>query len=174
MKKNGVIDLTQGPVLKVIFLYAIPVIIGNYLQEMYNTVDTLIVGRTLGVTSLAAVGATSSLVFVVTGFLIGNAGGCAITTSQYYGAQNMECVKRSVAANFTIAAFFSLCFTLLFSLLVTPLLKLLNTPSDIFADTRVYLLIIYLGIPATVLYNTVSASQHRPVSIIDASALQHA
>ena len=90
MKKNGVIDLTHGPVLKVIFLFAIPVIIGNYLQEMYNTVDTLIVGHTLGVTKLAAVGATSSLVFMVTGFLIGNAGGCAITTSQYYGAQNMD------------------------------------------------------------------------------------
>ena len=157
MKKSSVIDLTHGPVLKVIFLFAIPVILGNYLQEMYNTVDTLIVGRTLGVTKLAAVGATSSLVFMVTGFLIGNAGGCAITTSQYYGAQNMDGVKRSVAANFTIAALFSVCFTLVFSLLVMPLLKILNTPSDIIADTRIYLLIIYLGIPATVLYNTVSS-----------------
>ena len=157
MKKNGVIDLTHGPILKVIFLFAIPVIIGNYLQEMYNTVDTLIVGHTLGVTKLAAVGATSSLVFMVTGFLIGNAGGCAITTSQYYGAQNMDGVKRSVAANFTIAALFSVGFTLVFSMLVMPLLKILNTPSDIIEDTRVYLLIIYLGIPATVLYNTVSS-----------------
>ena len=157
MKKETVIDLTHGPVLRVIILFAIPVIIGNYLQEMYNTVDTLIVGHALGVTKLAAVGATSSLVFMVTGFLIGNAGGCAITTSQYYGAQDMDGVKRSVAANFTIAALFSLCFTLVFSLLVLPLLKILNTPSDIIEDTRIYLLIIYLGIPATVLYNTVSS-----------------
>ena len=151
------IDLTRGSVLKVIFLFAVPVIIGNYLQEMYNTVDTLIVGHTLGVTKLAAVGATSSLAFMVTGFLIGNAGGCAITTSQYYGAENREGVKRSVAANFTIAALFSVGFTLLFSLLVMPLLRLLNTPADIIDDTYIYLLIIYLGIPATVLYNTISS-----------------
>ena len=149
--------MTKGSVLRVIFLFAIPVIIGNYLQELYNTVDTLIVGHTLGVKELAAVGATSSLVFIVTGFLTGNAGGCAITTSQYYGAQDQDGVKRSIAANITIGVVFALCFTILFSLLTVPLLRMLNTPSDIFENTRAYLLIIYLGIPATVLYNTVAS-----------------
>ena len=117
MKKKSTVDMTQGPVLKGMFIFAIPVIIGNYLQEMYNTCDTLIVGHTLGVAQLAAVGATSSLVFVITGFLIGNAGGCAVTTSQYYGAKNEEGVKRSVAAHFVIAAAGAIIFTLIFVLL---------------------------------------------------------
>ena len=157
MRKNGTVDLTRGPVLKGLFLFAIPVIIGNYLQEMYNTCDTLIVGHTLGVAQLAAVGATSSLVFVITGFLTGNAGGCAVTTSQYYGAENREGVKRSVAANFTIGAVGAILFTLVFSSLAKVLLRMLNTPADIFGDTSRYLVIIYLGIPATVLYNTLAS-----------------
>ena len=99
---KSVRNLTQGKISSQILFFAIPVIIGNLLQELYNVVDTLIVGQTLGEIKLAAVGSTSSLNFFALGFFIGLSAGCSVITSQHFGANDMERVKKSVAAHIII------------------------------------------------------------------------
>ena len=91
---KSVRNLTQGKISSQILFFAIPVIIGNLLQELYNVVDTLIVGQTLGEIKLAAVGSTSSLNFFALGFFIGLSAGCSVITSQHFGANDMERVKK--------------------------------------------------------------------------------
>ena len=103
------------PLLVVVLLFfAIPVIIGNLLQELYNVVDTLIVGQTLGEIKLAAVGSTSSLNFFALGFFIGLSAGCSVITSQHFGANDMERVKKSVAAHIIIGVVSAVVLTVSF------------------------------------------------------------
>jgi len=150
---KSVRNLTQGKISSQILFFAIPVIIGNLLQELYNVVDTLIVGQTLGEIKLAAVGSTSSLNFFALGFFIGLSAGCSVITSQHFGANDMERVKKSVAAHIIIGVVTAVVLTVSFVLLVNPLLTMLGTTSDTFDYASRYLTIIYLGIPATMLYN---------------------
>lgn len=150
---KSVRNLTQGKISSQILFFAIPVIIGNLLQELYNVVDTLIVGQTLGEIKLAAVGSTSSLNFFALGFFIGLSAGCSVITSQHFGAKDMERVKKSVAAHIIIGVVSAVVLTVSFVLLVNPLLTMLGTTSDTFDYASRYLTIIYLGIPATMLYN---------------------
>ena len=150
---KSVRNLTQGKISSQILFFAIPVIIGNLLQELYNVVDTLIVGQTLGEIKLAAVGSTSSLNFFALGFFIGLSAGCSVITSQHFGANDMERVKKSVAAHIIIGIVSAVVLTVSFVLLVNPLLTMLGTTSDTFEYASRYLTIIYLGIPATMLYN---------------------
>jgi len=156
-RKSSLTNLTQGPILKGIFLFALPVILGNFLQEMYNTVDMLIVGRTLGVVKLASIGATGSLVTLANGFIIGSSNGYSIPVAQSFGADDREAVKRSIAAHILIGAAEAVFLTVLFLLLTNPLLRLLRTTSDAFQDASVYLSVIYAGIPATIMYNMLAS-----------------
>lgn len=135
------------------FIFAIPVIIGNLLQELYNVVDTLIVGQTLGEIKLAAVGSTSSLNFFALGFFIGLSAGCSVITSQHFGAGNIKQIKKSVAAHILIGIISSAVLTVAFVFLVNPFLTMLGTTKETFDYASRYLTIIYLGIPATMLYN---------------------
>lgn len=124
---RSVRNLTQGKIFSQILLFAIPVIIGNLLQELYNVVDTLIVGQTLGEIKLAAVGSTSSLNFFALGFFIGLSAGCSVITSQHFGAGNIEQVKKSVAAHILIGVVSSVVLTAAFVFLVNPFLTMLGT-----------------------------------------------
>ncbi len=146
-------NLTQGKIYSQILLFAIPVIIGNLLQELYNVVDTLIVGQTLGEIKLAAVGSTSSLNFFALGFFIGLSAGCSVITSQHFGAGNIKQIKKSVAAHILIGIISSAVLTVAFVFLVNPFLTMLGTTKETFDYASRYLTIIYLGIPATMLYN---------------------
>lgn len=150
---KSVRNLTQGKISSQILFFAVPVIIGNLLQELYNVVDTLIVGQTLGEIKLAAVGSTSSLNFFALGFFIGMSAGCSVITSQHFGAGDMERVKKSVAAHIMIGTVSAVVLTVAFVLMVNPLLSMLGTTADTFDYASRYLTIIYLGIPATMLYN---------------------
>lgn len=123
---RSVRNLTQGKIFSQILLFAIPVIIGNLLQELYNVVDTLIVGQTLGEIKLAAVGSTSSLNFFALGFFIGLSAGCSVITSQHFGAGNIEQVKKSVAAHILIGVVSSVVLTAAFVFLVNPFLTMLG------------------------------------------------
>ena len=96
--KNTSIDLTRGPVLKVIALFALPILISNIFQQLYNTADTMIVGNYLGEEALAAVGATAAIFELIVGFALGVGNGMSIVIARYYGARNEDMVKRSVAA----------------------------------------------------------------------------
>lgn len=131
---KSVRNLTQGKIFSQILFFAIPVIIGNLLQELYNVVDTLIVGQTLGEIKLAAVG-------------------CSVITSQHFGAGNIKQIKKSVAAHILIGIISSAVLTVAFVFLVNPFLTMLGTTKETFDYASRYLTIIYLGIPATMLYN---------------------
>ena len=147
---------TEGNPAKLIFFFSLPLIIGNIFQQFYSMADTLIVGRTIGVNALAAVGCTGSITFLILGFVQGLTSGLSIITSQKFGAKNEDDVKKSFAASILISSAIAIIVTILSILLARPLLKLLQTPSEILDDAWIYLIIIFLGIPATVLFNLLS------------------
>lgn len=148
--------LTKGSPAKLIFLFSLPLIAGNLFQQFYSMADTLIVGRTLGVNALAAVGCTGSSTFLMLGFVTGATSGLSVVTSQEFGAGREERVKKSFAASIWISICMALIFTILAVALVHPLLKLLQTPEEVIADAEKYLRIIFLGIPVTILFNLLS------------------
>jgi putative MATE family efflux protein len=158
MLKSRAVDLTQGNILGRIIVYALPVIAGNMLQQLYNVTDTLIVGKTLGVIRLAAVGVAGSMNFLMVGFVMGVTGGCAVLTSQACGAGRESEVRRTTAAHMAIAAALTVLMTAGFLLSVKPLLRIMNTTPDIFGYADSYITVIYQGIAAVMLYNFLSAT----------------
>ena len=152
-RASSSLDMTEGEPFKIIFRYSLPVLIGNLVQQLYNMADMIIVGRFLGTDALAAVGNTGAMNFLVLGFANGLTSGFAVITAQRYGAKDDDGVRRSVAANIVLNAIFSVSMLILAVLTAAPILKAINTPEPIFRDSWVYITIIYIGIPATVLYN---------------------
>ena len=152
-KASSSLDMTEGEPFKIILRYSIPVLIGNLVQQLYNMADMIIVGRFLGTEALAAAGNTGAMNFLVIGFVTGLTSGFAVITAQRYGAKDEDGIKRSVAANLVLNAIFSVSMMLLAVATAAPILKGINTPESIFRGSHVYITIIYVGIPATVLYN---------------------
>lgn len=149
-------DMTQGSPFKLIFFYSIPLLIGNLVQQLYNMADTIIVGRLLGTAALAAVGTTGPMNFLVLGFVTGLTAGFAVITAQNYGAKDTVALKRSIAMNIILNVAFSVAMTVVALITTEPILRLINTPTEIFADATVYIKIIYWGIGGIVLYNGTS------------------
>ena len=149
--------MTRGNILRCMLLFILPIILGNVLQELYSICDTMIVGRTLGVVKLASVGITGSLTFFSMGFAIGNASGCSVLTSQRLGAGDPEGVERSIAAHYVISLLEAVILTAFFVSLSGTFLRLLHTGSDMLEHAKRYLVIIYAGLPATILYNMLSS-----------------
>ena len=158
MAKDRTKDLTQGTPWKVIAGFSLPVIGGNLFQLFYTLADSMIVGRTLGADALAAVGATATIVYFVLCFIQGLTGGCGILLGQAFGAGNEKQVRESVSASVWISALFTIVLTVLCCSMVHPILRMLNTPVDIYDRTYTYLFIIFLGNGATVFYNMMSNS----------------
>ena len=156
MAKDRTKDLTQGTPWKVIAGFSLPVIGGNLFQLFYTLADSMIVGRTLGADALAAVGATATIVYFVLCFIQGLTGGCGILLGQAFGAGNEKQVRESVSASVWISALFTIVLTVLCCSMVHPILRMLNTPVDIYDRTYTYLFIIFLGNGATVFYNMIS------------------
>ena len=149
-------DMTVGSPLRLIVMFTIPLLIGNVFQQLYNIADTVIVGRTIGVQALAAVGATGPLCFLVLGFFFGFTGGVTVITAQRFGAKDHRGVRRSIATATILCAGVSLVATVASVLLTRPLLRMMNTPEDIFDGASGYLSAIFIGIGATVFYNLIS------------------
>ena len=149
-------SMTEGNPIKLILVFSLPLIIGNMFQQFYSMADTLIVGRTIGVNALAAVGCTGTLSFFVLGFVMGFTSGLSIITAQKFGAQDAEGVKKSFGISIILSFALSVIMTVLACILTLPALNLLHTPEEILSDACSYLLIIYLGIPASVLFNFAS------------------
>ena len=147
--------VTQKP-LKSIVRFAIPVMIGSIFQQLYSMVDAVIVGRTLGLQALAAVGSTGAISFLVIGFVQGVTTGFSVLTAQHFGAQDEEQVKRSVAMSTLLCIAVTVVVTLISVLTAMPLLRLMETPEDIIAQAYDYIVVIYYGIGATVFYNMIS------------------
>lgn len=150
-------DMTQGSPLKLIISFAIPMFLGILFQQFYSMVDTVIVGQFLGVNPLAGVGSTSSLNFMVIGFCTGVCNGFALPVAQMFGAKNERDLRRYVACSTWLCIIFSAVLTIATALACRPILHMMNTPEDIFEYAYVYILIIFLGIPFTFLYNILAA-----------------
>ncbi len=150
-------NLTKGRPLKQILFFALPIFIGNVFQQLYSMVDNIIVGNTLGDNAFAGVGATTSLAFLIIGFVQGLTAGFAVKTSQYFGNQDEERVKSSVATSIVLSAGLTVVLTLVSVFTTMPILKLMQTPDEIIEYSYDYIVIVFAGLGATMLYNLVSS-----------------
>ena len=149
-------DMTKGSPFKLILGFAFPMLLGMLFQQFYNLVDTMIVGKTLGVSALAGVGATSSINFMIIGFCMGICNGFAIPVAQQFGAGKYSELRKYVFNGYICSAVFAVVMTALSVVFCAPILRLLNTPDDIFMHAYNYIVIIFAGIPTVFLYNIVS------------------
>ena len=153
MEKSAVKDMTAGSPFKLILGFAVPMLLGYLFQQFYNMVDTMIVGKCLGVTALAAVGSTGSINFMINGFCIGVASGFAIPVAQKFGAGDYKVMRKYVANAMYLAGAFALVMTVVVGVLCMRILQWMNTPEDIIQGAWDYIFVIFMGIPVTYLYN---------------------
>lgn len=149
--------MTEGNPLKVILAFTLPLFIGNVFQQMYNIADVIIVGRTLGVDALAAVGATIPIFMVAMGATVGMTGGLAVVTGQRFGAGDMPGVRKSAAVSVVLGVLYTFFFMALTAIGIEPLLEMMNVPETIFANAHVYISILLYGIGAMTLYNLLAS-----------------
>ncbi|WP_099974552.1 MATE family efflux transporter [Lactobacillus terrae] len=138
-------DLTVGKPMKVIFLYTIPLLLGNFFQQFYSFIDTLIVGKTISVNALASVGACGGIFFLIIGFAQGMTSGLSIMSAQRYGSGDEKGVKKSFASGLLISIGTSIIITILAMSFAYPLLKLLNTPDVLIHDSFIFMEVIFGG-----------------------------
>lgn len=153
MAKNEIRDMTSGSPLTLILGFAVPMLLGLLFQQFYSMVDTIIVGKYLGVNALASVGSTSSINFMIIGFCTGVCSGFSIPVAQKFGAGDHRSLRCFVANAAWLAVIFSLIMTILVCFLCMDILRWMNTPDDIIQGAFDYIFIIFAGIPVTYLYN---------------------
>ena len=149
--------MTSGSTMKLILGFAVPLLMGMLFQQVYSLVDTIIVGRFLGVSALAAVGATGSINFVIVGFCQGICNGFALPVAQRFGAKDYDGLRKYVGNSAVLAIIFGGAITLITVIACRPILELMQTPSDIIDLSYNYIVVIFAGIPAIMLYNILSA-----------------
>lgn len=152
-ERNHAQQITEGVIWKQLLIFFFPILLGTFFQQMYNTVDTIIVGRFVGTSALAAVGATSSLVNLINGFFIGLSTGASVVVSQFYGAGDRTGVSRSMQTNAVLAAILGLTAVTVGVLGGPKLLVLIQTPESCLDDATAYARIYFLGALGTVIYN---------------------
>ena len=150
-------SMTQGNPLKVMLQFAFPLLIGNLLQQTYNIIDAAIVGQSLGAQALASVGASTSVQFLVLGFCMGSCTGFGIPVAKYFGAGDLKHMKNIIFNGAVLTAVIAVIITGLCTLLCPWILQVLSVQSDIYANAYSYLMIIFLGLPFTLLYNYLSS-----------------
>lgn len=150
-------DMTAGSPVKTILMFTVPIFVGNVFQQFYSMVDTIIVGKFVGTTALAAVGSVGTIMFLIIGFMLGLTAGFTVLTAQRFGAGDMKGMRKTVGSAATLSVIMTVIMTTISMLGMKPLLKFMNTPSDIFADAYHYIMVICAGIFATVLYNLLAS-----------------
>ena len=150
-------DMTKGSPMRLILGFAVPLLFGLVFQQFYSMVDTIIVGKYLGVDALAAVGATGSVNFLIIGFCMGVCSGFAIPVAQEFGARHEENMRRYVANCLWLSIIFAVVLTVVVTILCRPILHVMRTPANIIDSSYNYIFIIFLGIPITYLYNMTAA-----------------
>ena len=177
-RKSGTTDLTVGKPLFQILRFALPLVLGTLFQQLYSFADTIIVGRCLGTDALGAVGTTYSLNFLILGFVQGACVGFGIPVAETFGAKDKGGLRKYLFNGALLCVVLSVVFTISTTLMAGPLLQLIHTPEELYADAVLYIRIIFLGIPATVLYNYASSvlramgdSQHPFYFLLAASVL---
>lgn len=150
---NANVDLIHGPIFKSLVIFAIPLFISNVFQQLYNTVDTMIVGNYLGDVSLAAIGSCTSIYDLLVGFALGIGNGLAIVTARSFGSNDEKLLKKSVASSLVIGIVVSFVLTIIGVIFLKPLLNLLNTPAEIINEAYSYIVFIVLFIIVMFAYN---------------------
>ena len=156
MSRSKEMDLTVGNPFRSLLKFAIPVILGNLFQLFYTLADSVIVGKTLGADSLAAVGSTSIIIYFVFCFINGFTGGFGICLGQRCGAKDEKGMRKSVAVSTILSIAFTVVLTLLCCLFAHEILYLMQIPSDISGEAYDYMFVVLLGTGATVFYNMIS------------------
>ncbi len=146
-------DLTTGRITATMVRFAVPMIVGDLLQQLYNVVDTLIVGKFVGRDALAAVGSSYTLMTFLTSILLGLCMGSGTVFSMYYGAKNNERLKKSAYTSFIMIAVCAVILSVIVFAFVDPIMAFLQVPGEVYQMMRNYLMIIFTGIAATFLYN---------------------
>lgn len=150
-------NMTQGSPLRLILLFSLPLFIGNMVLQLYSTVDAIIVRQTISTTAFSAVGSTGSITFLILGFVLGVTVGLSVITAQYYGAGDIEAVKRSIATSMMISFVVCVVLTTFSMLFCRQLLEVMQTPDDIIDRSYNYLIIIFGGIFANIMYSFYSS-----------------
>ena len=149
-------DMTSGKPMKLILRFMIPLLFGNFFQQMYNIADSVIVGKFIGIDALASVGASTSITFLIIGFVMGTCSGIAIPVAQTFGAKQNSDLRRYVFNGAVVVAVLAVITTMMTCLLCRKILIWMNTPTNILEDAYKYLIVIFIGIPFTFLYNMLS------------------
>jgi putative MATE family efflux protein len=146
-------NLTEGNPAKLILLFTVPLLIGNIFQQFYNIADTFIVGRTIGINALAAVGCTGSIMFLILGFAQGLTAGLSIIIAQKFGAGDKQAIKESYFTGIVISMIVTIILTTISTILAKPILEIMNTPVEIIDDAYNFVFIIFIGIIASMFFN---------------------
>ena len=147
----------MGPALPLLLKFTMPLLMGNLLQQTYSLVDAAIVGKFLGIHSLASVGASTSVIFLILGFCNGCCGGFAIPVAQKFGARDYSTMRTFISVSQKLAVGMSVAVAFITSLLCADILRLMQTPQNIFGGAYQYLLVTFIGIPFTFFYNLLSS-----------------
>lgn len=150
-------EMTEGRALPLIFKFALPLLLGNLLQQTYSLIDAAIVGKYLGIHALASVGASTSVVFLILGFCNGCCAGFGIPIAQKFGARDYSTMRRYVVVSLQLSAAISVGVAFITSLLCRLILSWMSIPENIFEGAYLYLLITFMGIPFTFFYNLLSS-----------------
>lgn len=146
-------DMTQGSIFRHMVAFAVPMMMGLLFQQLYNTVDTIVVGQFVGKAALAAVGSTGAIINTLVGFSAGLSTGSSVVISQCYGAHDYRKLGKAVHTTLCITFLMAIAATLLGRLLTGPLLRMMSTPADVFDEAKIYLDIYFSGIAGLLIYN---------------------
>ncbi len=147
------VDMTQGNITKHIFYFALPLLIGNLFQQLYNTVDTWVVGNYVSNEAYSAVGSVGPIINVLIGIFTGLAGGAGVVISQYYGAKKYDKVHDTVHTTILLTALFSILFTIIGVVFTPQMLDLMKTPDEVRKEASKYLMIYFSGVTGLLFYN---------------------
>lgn len=157
MKKDMTNDMTVGKPAKLILQFMLPLFLGNMFQQLYNVADSVIAGQFIGVNALAAIGSTSSLIFLVMGWLNGLSSGFAILVSQWFGAKDYKAMRKYMAMGIYLMLAFIVVMTIGLEIANEPILRMMNSPENLLGDIKGYMAVIYAGMIATGAYNALAA-----------------
>ena len=153
LRRQEVTQITEGVIWKQLLLFFFPILMGSFFQQMYNTVDTIIVGRAIGTEALAAVGSSASLINLLNGFFIGLSSGATVVLSQYYGAADRDGVSRSLHTGILLSLILGITALLVGVLLGPTVMRLIRTPENCLKDASTYVQIYFSGAVFSMVYN---------------------
>lgn len=152
-QKTTARDMTQGNIVKQVLMFAMPLMLGNIFQMLYNTVDSIVVGQFVGTQALAAVGSTTMIVNMLVFFFNGFSIGASVVIGVHFGAKNMEKLHKAVETTMAATFIMSVLFTIIGVLGVKPMLRFMSTPEDVFPEATTYLQIYFAGFSGLLIYN---------------------